>query len=333
MQEQKLLFAPKLSPFHPAELKSALQKYMRRGEVEKATGAAAGMLASGVEGWVGLAKRIPMILVEDMGWEWMGRVYQVAKNWPLGKTGHKPEHERQMLEVVANLATVPHTKEAGWLFGMGLEGLKKAQWYTPVALEKAINEGNYEESVRLCMAAHKERNFLQYHGLVRVITKAAEGAPPLAQQVVEGALWRLRKGGMEGDECMLICTCVMAILDRLEKEPLEWPAVQIKRPPEPIAVLDWYGLDGHTYRGKAALHKVAQKHGLETGHLSELMFFYESIKMNPERKARWKEESLEYVAHDLGYRSFAAGGEVWDKVKPEVQALLEESIRNTLEGK
>jgi hypothetical protein len=327
-----LFEGPRKSKVHPAELKSAFQKHLRRTEVQKALATAAGMVSHGTEERIALCKRIPIICVEDLGWEFMPRVYAEAKTWPMMKTAGpmRPEQMKGLYSLIANLATLPKSKEAGWLYTIADENLKTTKWYSVTGLEKALDAKDYIEASRICMAAHRAKEFLARHGLVRVITTRAEATNPWTQQIVEGCLWRLVRKCMLGDEEMLICAIVMALIDQPKQEPIPWPGIVVEPGDIEMAdTVDWYGLDLHTYRGKNALSKVGTERNIDPFKMGMLMFFFESALLLPnERPIRWRNEALDICAKQFGWNTDDEGAKLWDEVKGDVRKYIEESLKN-----
>src|SRR4051812_5506551 len=88
-------------------VKSALQKYVRRGEVEKAIAVTAALLERG-DG-VAVARRLPVIAAEDVGLRYVPVAAEALDRW------QKHKDAEGLLSATALLARAPKLKEAYWL--------------------------------------------------------------------------------------------------------------------------------------------------------------------------------------------------------------------------
>lgn len=301
------------APWTKGELKSALQKYLRRGFKDAALSAAVGLLAV-EDGFNTLRMRLPVIVGEDLGWEWMSR-------FPMDKPFSSPATIDDWLSTVASLALVPKSKEAYWLWMMGLEAAKTNGVYSRTAIKDAVAAKDYVEVARLAtLGVPRDLN-----GLCAATVELAREAPAFAKAVVMGSLWRQKYPAGDWDRGYWAVGALLAIVDGLEGPPVDWPDESVEQAEIPVlSRLEWYVLDGHTGRGRKALQAVAWRHGMSDKLLAELMFSYESgVVFNEKPGARWTAEGLALTAQMEGWGSNIEGAALWAKLSSEVQQEIE----------
>ena len=300
--------------------KSALQKYIRRGEIDKAV-MAAGALAELPGGAAMLSRRLTVIAAEDVGWQLVPAtaeaVHASAQNSPR-------EAMKQLTSIAAALAGLPKSREAYWLAATCWQGRRIARTVSRSALAEALAEGRHQEALAICLAAIEAREWRSGDRIIDALTGCLADTPPAAQDVGRSALRRAAQGGFGVDE--LVAAAVIAAIDR-PTGPL--PVLLLYKAIEPVRPLrlEWYTQDGHTDVGRRALGAVSRRLAVPQERLAALMFNYSSIVMGPvERAARWRGEALALDARAGGWGSVEAGALEWSEFEAEVRTAIEQEL-------
>jgi hypothetical protein len=299
--------------------KSAVQKYVRRGEVAKAAWAAEHLLAL-PGGRSALARRLPVVTSEDVGARWLpavGRAVVAAQD-------AGPEQAASLLiATAASLASLDKDKEAAWMAATVWEGRHVPSRTGRQALEEAIAARLYREALAVSFDAVEKRQWRSSERVIEALQKALAQAPELTQEIGRWALWRQRLGG---SDATCLAAALIACIDHPSGPVLGLPPVEYE--PLPAATrLDWYALDGHTAIGSTVIARQARLLGLPAGLLASLWFDFESIKLGPvELPSRWKDEALALDAVQGGWGTAENGARLWASVRDAIQADIEQEL-------
>lgn len=307
-------------------MKSAVQKFVRRGMPEQACAVAAAMAAKGDAR--SLIRRLPAITVEDAGWQkaWiLPRCMEIAK----GDEGDTPVEE--ILKILTFLATGPKDKDAAGLFDVGW--LMHRQHKPPPdpagmpdALRLALREGREEDAVWLSigslLALDVNGAKPAWEPLVEV---ALERCSPEAAEVVQAMQKRANAGVMTADYGFFLGASIEMILHWSDgwigKDGFE-AIVPVKD--ETLKTLPWFTLDMHTVIGKIAMGSLTKKLGIDRELLDELWFFLESASLNAHRQPmrHWNGGSIVFL-EKFGL-SLEQAQERWERgVKKDVKGFVE----------
>jgi DNA repair protein RadC len=299
--------------------KSALQKYIRRGEIEKAA-AAAVSLGTRPGGAAALARRLPVIAAEDVGAPWLPAIGGV-----LNAVGRPvpPEAMGALVSVAAALASVPKAKEPYWLAATCWDGRRVLVSISPHALEAALANGRYEDATAICLLARERREWRSGPRVLDALARALADAPATAQDIAHWALWRERLGGYGTGE--LIAAAVLAAIDRPTEPLADLPRLDVAN--DPLVRIDWYTQDAHTPLGRSALARSARVLDMPTTMLNGLMFNFESIRLGPvELPGRWQSEALALDAAAGGWGNHERGSAIWMSVRDLVRREIESEL-------
>ncbi len=227
--------------------KSALQKYIRRGETAKAI-AVANRLLELPGGRSALARRLPVIAAEDVGITYL----------PAAATDHGDWSDEELLTVTGGLSRVPKSKEAYWLAATVWYDPRPVDDVTPSGLRGRIADGDHLAALRCAIAAKESRVWRSGDRVISALREALAAAPPHAQAITDSALRREAKGGFGMDE--LLAAAIIAAIDRPLEPPPPFEGPQ--RPRVQSMKLDFYVADGHTRAGQRALRQVGWRNGV-----------------------------------------------------------------------
>jgi hypothetical protein len=197
--ERDLLNRLRISVWSPSDLKSMIQKYVRRGDPDRAVDAAYALMGT-KDGEAWLTRRLPILACEDNGWEYLPDVVG-------------PKGEDALFTALAGLARVPGSHEAGHLNAVASEDtvddpltrMWKEYLYQPVQLAREL------------VATSSE--------FTRDVLRAVQNA--------QGYFYR------GGDRGMLVAAGVLAIHKNLDGPEFGWPDQTHDQPMMPVAPDWW----------------------------------------------------------------------------------------------
>jgi hypothetical protein len=321
------------SKFEAGELKSAVQKYIRRGEIEKAVRAADEMVRIG--GAAPLLKRIPSIVGEDCGWRKLWAV-QLCYDLRWGDKPLTPEQHIRLLAAVAILARGPKDKDGAHMNDV-------LRYHKP----DKIRPMSDEEMLTFFKAAIESKDEFTAGRMIVRWSDATKGKmhkspfwPILLEAgqarghdlrnwagVLEAVKRRLAQGFFfSHDADGLVLNCVQAVCregawddefpDELKDQVTQW-----FKNPKPL-VMDWYCLDMHTVIGKIAAKSLCTKKGWDYRRLDELWFCLESAKLNGHVPSQYWDDWAWNFQHKFQMSIEEARAE-WEAKKVDVQGLVE----------
>lgn len=282
----------RIVPWSTRDLRSAIQKLIRRSHVQEAVDVAY-TLAGDSSGTWWLAMRTPIFAVEDVGWEWLGAL-------PTTRIS-----ESEALEVIRWMAAVPKSGESGALHMV-------ASSHPPT--EDSV-EGYTSAMLRL-----------QKAGRMPEVEKTlkAHASTDLGARIVDKAMWRAAQRAMDDDVRMLICGASLAVCDRIETLPMEIPQGEVT--PKTVTALPWWCFDSHSDVGSKAAQKVAKAHGMKKADVAGLWFCCESLAKDPVRESRWDEQGMDLLARAFGFVSIQSMRDQWLLIREEIKEAVEEGM-------
>lgn len=294
-------------------LKSALQKYIRRGEADNAY-AVAHRLLTLPGGRSALARRLPVIAAEDVG---------VAYIPAASGSGNEPSDDADLLRVTTGLSVLPKSKEAYWLAATVWENRLPIGSLGGETLRDALEAGDHRGAVAMALAAREQRAWRSGERLISVLQHALASGPTLGSEIGLAALRREAKGGFGTGE--LMAAAVIAAIDKPQGPTPTLPSVAA--PSQPRLELAWFVADGHTSIGQRALRRVALRRGLRPTMVANLMFCFSSVVLGPtEIPSRWQAEAREMDATAYGWGTHSRGSRLWEALQSEVAAEIQQAL-------
>ena len=295
-------------------LKSAVQKFVRRGMAEEAAATAVALARRGQP----LFKRLPVIAAEDVGWEFVAPVFRACRE--LGETGLFERTSEQVLPAVAKLARAlaqaPKDRDCIGLMGLGALANERA----PVSpampdLRAAIEKKDELLAMRHCerFVAGRQRRLVW--DLFRLMASEKGGAIEAHVEAIRGESYL---GVLQGDELILMAAAIFAMTGSKEERAFPWAAAD-GAVSEPRDWLPWYVFDMHTKEGAEAKAQLARE-GEDVARINDLWWFWESSLTENEVGRLARRERLE-----RGYVDWAE----WGFLRGRVRSLVEESLRRT----
>jgi len=304
----------RLSHFHDAELRSALQKFIRRGMTDDAVSTAYLIVGSKNGDWW-LRRRLSVICAEDIGIEWLERVTVLARD---------AENERDLLQLVGSMSMMPKTKAQSWLVEIAYLRKDGNTGYSQHSLTSALQSDDAIEACRIIWSAHDEGDFMGGPApLVRVLSGMSEHLGGVVERQVDAAIERIKMKGSDWEEMYMAFGAVLAIIEKPTEPTADWPMYRVPEHIAPITTLPWFAFDQHTWRGKSAIRKKAEKHDLSEATLADMMFDFESAKVEPEIMTVWREIGLNEIAIHHGFGNGESFYEKWSRVQPDLQDYIE----------
>lgn len=302
--------------------KSALQKAIRRGEIDGAVSAVQVLLGQ-PGGRTAVARRLSVIAAEDVGARWIPAVVRVTRT--ARSETNLDALDDELRAIAAGLASLPKDKTSYWLAATCWGGRREADEVTPDALTNALAAGDHQAAMTIYIGARDQRTWRSGPRIIDALRQRVRDAPELALAIVESALSREGQGGFGIDE--LAAAAITAAIDRPDGPIPELPTVPCG-PPDPDRPLGFEVYDAHTLTGQRVIGRVARRHGMRTRMLADLMFTYESIRLGPsEEGSRWRDEALELDARLGGWVTHSAGERLWRELRNEVRAEIEQEVR------
>lgn len=276
----------RIREYHRAEIKSSLQKVIRRGMTEEAVSIAAAYIELDLEG---ICKRLPIIAVEDVGYEYLADTTYACRR----AMGIEVEDaKRVLLPVVKRLAEAPKDKTTGWLAcAFGYEMMKQGKKKDDIDLSDWVNlftaalvrNDEYEAVKYGDMATRK----FGYKPVLDILQTEACKRGLEAMRTADAAYWRIKQTARGGDVEMLINGVIMSICRSPVTEEIK---------PVWDGPLHAWTMDKHTYFGKITLGKVAREYGASKDKLGTLQFLTDSIKTAPvDKDEKYRNEAIWYM--------------------------------------
>lgn len=303
------------SIYSNGHLKSACQKFVRRGIAEEAASTAIVLARRGLP----LFKRLPIIAAEDVGWEFTAPVFNACQELAgrIGLFGQTREIQMQSVAKLARtLARTPKNRDCSGLASLGALANEREP-LTPdlQALRGAIEAKDEMLAMRHCerFAAEQQRGLIW--DMFRMMAKAHGGA---VEYHIEGIRGESCQGGLSGDELILMAAGIFALTGTKAARPFNWESAD-GTIAEPKDWLPWQIFDMHTKEGCEARAEL-QRQGVDAARLSNCWWYWESSLVDVEigqlaGQAR--------IAHGFGDESQTE----WAGRRLQVKELVEAAMR------
>lgn len=307
-------------PWHEAELKSAMQKFVRRGEVDNAIHAGVQFFWRSPEGFV---RRSVIVAIEDVSYTVVPEVVCYGRKIKeLAKKEKTKLAEQLVVRTMKLLAAHPKDKSACWAGDVGREKwVEKHPDPVPDWKELLINAINKHDAVEAAGLAVKGLRQTSYQEVFDLLEDKAIEHGEMAIRTMACLRWRVAQGARYGDLDILAQGAALTLCKEA-REVYAVPGGDIKLP--------WYTLDGHTLIGKIALESLAKELPDDATRLSFLMFLEESIVLGPETadtEFEFRDEAYEIIYPRYVKRSVEEAAIEWKKLGPKVQAAIEDVMR------
>lgn len=236
-----------------SEMKSAVQKLIRRGMWQDAVNAAAVMARKDLSS---LIRRLYVICAEDVGWEslqWVG-----PKLTEIEKMEGRPEGPSLALGIVKALALYT-PKNMGTVFLQMIgEFAPKPVFDWEGEYKKAVEAKDLRSVAHMMSALHELASGAKQCATLRKYFP--DPLPADIKDAAEAVQKRVTVGGMfPGDTDYFVLATAQIAMGIYE------PCVEIKIEPEPVPIvsdsisLPWWCVDPHIYAGKMALRAAAKQ--------------------------------------------------------------------------
>lgn len=332
----------KKTVYDESELKSALQKYIRRGEVKEAV--SVGKILYELNA-VELLRRLPIIAVEDVGWKSVADTVQICQrtDWiirEIKKLKKEDQNEKtdekvnglekelvrkgkSISRLIEQLAVVPKDKDAGWVWNKSqlkrneiTGGVNYVEWWKESLIEACNSRNEVEAAARAVPAMEK-------HGtddVMDVLQDLATERTIRCIRAVDAIRYRMAIGCSSGDKEILMLGAVLAVC-RSDRTAVEAVDMEGK--------LAWYGFDNHTSSGRIIQSIVAKKLGIDSGRLKILQFFLEGAKIHPvSNEQRHYDDAMRFLLGEKLKFEDKSPDEVveqakkdWEKIRPVAESL------------
>lgn len=303
------------SVYSNGHLKSAIQKFVRRGMAEEAAATACVLARRGFP----LFRRLPIIAAEDVGWEFVMPLF-VGCQELVGQGALSGRLLDVGLEAVARLvralALSLKDRDCGGLAGLGAisnrdEALKPCLGL----LRTAIESKDALLAMRHCerFVADRRRRWVWDH--FRAIVRAHGGATERHVEAIRGESYL---GVLPGDELILMAAAIFAMTGLKPERQFEWRSFD-SSVPEPTTWLPWYAFDMHTREGGEARVEL-RREGVDVEWLDASWWYWESALVNVEIGQL---ASRERDARGFGEETRAG----WDRCRGRVRQAVEAAMR------
>lgn len=270
------------------ELRSLLQKSVRRGDSDLAAKVMERLFAVGDDRWV--RSRVVVLTYEEC--------------WPEGANIHFDASKQSKIDWIANLARKQKAKNAAGLGTLAYalsEGDDRALMFAPD--RKAVR-------ILTSALARPLEYFAWLEGLAG--TDDHKRSVEYAKRYVSATTWPWDRA------------FVLAAAYLLCNSPVATNSAAI---PSPQSFPFWVAIDKHTPAGKEALKRVAARHKVNLRHATWASFYFESATVNDLQPSPWWEGELEWRFDRLGTNPTAAAA-LWKLIRDDFAEEVSEAARS-----
>jgi len=323
-----------LKRYHRAELTSAMQKYVRRGEVGKACAVARAMMEMDPETQIKCIRRLPVIGGEDGGWPMVAPTTWAWKRCEsLLKEGNRKLATQLAVTSAGILAKNLKSGDVLALWSVVMRSRRDPKelldetW--PQRLLDALKAKDEETAARISLKASKVKATKE--DFWRLMRHKASGMSFEVSRLVESSALRLAAGVRGCDEGVFVAGAILGIC-RYTGIQTQLLLEDDERAHE-MESIDWYVMDIHTWVGKRAAIKIVQMggaEGLTSKQLNNLWFYMESLKGKYDCQGdKWFAEAVDW---ELKHICKIDGGteqarELWEKIAPRAEETVIEEMR------
>jgi len=261
-----------------SELKSALQKVIRRHDATLAIECAAGIWRD----WpTSLLRRLPVIAVEDCGWETMASVHPILQKYAKRKADDLRgdiESMREVLGIVKFLAETKKNVTVGFTHTLG--GLQKVMvddWQDE--FRQAIESKDLKRLASIAIGLEDQKEKISPAKQCSYLrTLIPKNLPEPIQIAQLGIQKRISAGGMYPWDFQLFTLATAAgAMGIWDDKPVESIAPIEDLPPlQNVIDLEWNLFDMHVWWGKIAYQTAAKKLGFDYSRFIWLGWWFES---------------------------------------------------------
>lgn len=256
-------------PYHPAELKSGLQKYIRRGMTESA-------IATAMELYVIspaiLARRIVVIAVEDVGWDTILMTHEMSQE--ILKKKVPEEAAQSVAQLVTLLCSLEKDKDCYAMAALVCDStvVPTESW------QKSLEDGvKTRDEMMVCMAAKQAHQAKEAEEFVKMLAILM----PVQCRPRTNAHAALTRSAVVKDnmfEWVMFVAAATYTLCRTDAREMVLPATPLVIPS--FDKLDWYAMDMHTWIGKIALEVAEKKSGWPKKRIEFMWWWFASAKVD-----------------------------------------------------
>lgn len=296
-------------------LKSAIQKFVRRGMAEEAAATAVVLAKRGHP----FFKRLPVIAAEDVGWEFAAPTFIACQDLAsrIGLFGRTHEGDLQSVAKLARaLARTPKDRDCIGLAGLGALANERETLIPELQALRGAIEGRDEMlAMRHCERFVVGRQRRLVWDLFRVMARARGGA---IERHVEGVRGESYLGVLLGDELILMAAGIFAMTGTRAERPFDWASADGSIV-EPKSCLPWFAFDMHTREGSEAKAEL-ERQGVDIARLNNSWWFWESAVVDNEIGHLARRER---IARGYDDESLAE----WEGWRGQTRALVEAAMR------
>ncbi len=300
------------------DLKSAMQKFIRRGLSDRATQAGLALFRKSSEAF---CRRIIIVAAEDVGPDSIIETGEIVRKVrELVKTGQRELSEQLVIRAIRNLAESKHEKSACWVVDLGRD---KWNHFIPEwkdLLVQAIDDRSAPDIAGLGICG------LNAVGIKPVFDLFGEKAVSRGVTAVRTIEILRSRASLTARSCdtEILIGCAALVLIRFEPKFYEVPSLT-----DP---LESYCFDLHTGLGRQVLSLAARKLGMSAERLGYLQFLCDGMQIENEAETEMEFRADAYKTifrKHLGIAKVEADEE-WQRVKPELERIAEWVMSRTM---
>lgn len=320
-----------LKRYHQSELKSAIQKYVRRLMPGKAMAAARAMWPKDAEG---LMRRSVVIAAEDAGWRSIAPAFYAWREAErLIKEGQEDVARELMVTSIGELAKRPKDRDTAAIWSAAKWCRKDPvpvlgdDWQKKLIDALVDRDELLAVKIAIQKAGKKETKAAFWQALRCVgAMRSIE-----ALRCVEACKARLNTGTRDADIGTMVAAAILGCCRSGNCENEMPPTgVTAEERTEHHDRLDWWTQDLHGFIGQRAVAKVVEEgkaEGLDAKALGNVQFYLESLFPEGAQKAKYYDEAADWELKNywhVGDMKFCQ--EKWKKLRPIVQAAIEKAM-------
>jgi hypothetical protein len=303
-------------------LKTALQKFLRRGMTDHAVAVAQALIAKGEASKV--SRRLPVIVAEDCGWQYLWVITRCQES-----KGEIADTSSTLLKLVHVVSQGVKDKSCEPLMG-GARHANKLQGPSDVhKFRDALDSGDLDYASRVIVHELDPRETgVGASPLWGDLLSASRSRPDLFA-VVDAVKRRVAAGLFQNDRAMLTIAACQAIVGKSFSDyPLEgWQGQKDWEKVEPEAsqiesLADWWWVaDAHSWVGRIVSGILCRRYPkIDATWLEWSWFCGESGLVTPARDDRYLKDWSRQIAEKFNGETIEEMTKKWRELLPEVQS-------------